>query len=778
MDRLAGFIIRLRIPVILAAIGVTIWLGSYIPGIQFDSSSDGSVPRGDPEQAFFEETIETFGNDQVSIVVVNAPGDEGIFNRGTLEKINRLTNAIGKVEGVEEVVSLTNGRYLTGAGDMLETPLIVPEIPVGDTQMRKLREFVLGKDLFAKTLISADGKTAAINIFVRDYPDAELIALDIDGRIKDIISSEQGPEQLHYAGLTNTRRVIVDTMHHDLKVFVPLTLVLITIVLLLTFRNFRGVALPLLTVAFSTVCTMGLIGFLDKPLSLVLTILPPLIIAVGSSYSIHIISHFDSSLRSGEAADGRDAARLALTDLLLPMAMTAFTTIIGFGSLIVNPIPNISKMGLFAVAGITFSFLITITALPAILSLLGARQVKTRGMGSGPNRMDRFLIRLAGFNVRRRIWVGVITLLVSAVSVWGLLKVRVDTNFLSYFDKKTDIRRTADIISEKLAGASTFFLVVDGKTESSMKQPDLLKAVDSIQSHMEGLPGVDKTVSIVGHLKQLHSSLNYDDPDSLKVPDNQGIIEEELLLFSISHDPGAIERYVNGDFSQITVFARTSLVGSSEINTTLDNITDYAAQVLPGDCTAKPTGTLVVLTHAAEAISRGQRNSLALALVAIFIVMSILFRSVRMGLLSMIPNAVPILIVFGLMGLSGITLNIGTSIIACTAIGISVDDTIHFMTEFGRRIREGSSRRKAVEETILAIGRPLIFTSVTLFFGFLILALSNFEMISSVGFLTGTTMLTALAADLMLLPAILISAKPPGAAGREQREKKHTKGEQ
>ena len=766
MDRFADIILKLRIPILLLALGVMLWLAFYIPRIRFDSSSDGSVPHGDPEQSFFEETIETFGNDQVSLVVVDVPGESGVFNHRTLEKIDHLTRAIEKVEGVEEVISLMNARYLTGAGEMIETPLVIPEIPDTPEGMADLRDFVLNNDLFLKTLVSSDGRAAAINIFVRDYPDSVLIALDIDGKIQRIIEDEQGPERLHYAGLTYTRRVINATMHHDLMIFVPLTLVLITLVLFLNFRSIRGVVLPLLTVAISTVCTVGLLGLLNKPMSLVMTILPPLIIAVGSSYSIHVVSHFNDNIRNN--LDGRDSALHMLRDLTLPMAMTAFTTIIGFGSLVVNPIPNIRKMGIFAMIGIAFTFLIALTVLPAILSFFRAPQVRT-GSKDPSDRMDRFLGWLAGFNERRRLWVAVMVILVAVFSVWGLLAVRVDTNFLSYFDEESDIRKTTDIISEKLAGASTFFLVVDGKKPDSMKGPEVLRSVDRIQKFMEGLPGVDKTVSIVGHLKRLHSALNYDDPDSLIVPGDAGVIEEELLLFTLSHDPGAMERYVNGDFSQITVFARTSLVGSSEILGTLKEVEEYAARELPPRFTAKPTGTLVVLTHATEAVSRGQRNSLAMAIAIIFLVMAILFRSLRAGFLSMLPNVLPILIVFGMMGWSGTTLNLGTSIIACTAIGISVDDTIHFMTTFRRRIRKGRNRRQAMEETIQSIGRPLIYTSVTLFFGFLILSLSNFEMISSVGFLTGATMLTALGGDLVLLPDILVSTRSIGRPSpREQ----------
>lgn len=768
MERLAGLIIRLRWIVLILAAGGTVWLGSHISRIQFDSSSDGSVPRGDPEQAFFNETIDTFGNDQVSVVVVDASASGGIFSARTLQKIERLTRAIDRIVGVEEVVSLTNGRYLTGAGEMLETPPIVSTIPESADSLADLREFVLGNELFLKTLVSEDGAAAAINVFVRDYPDSQLVAMDIDGQIKALIAEEQGPEDLHYAGLTYTRRVINDTMHRDLKLFVPLTIVLIMIVLFLTFRSLRGVFLPLLTVAMSTIGTMGLLGLLQKPMSLVMTILPPLLIAVGSSYSIHVVTHFNELRRRGKGS--REAARETMAELSTPVTMTALTTIIGFGSLLVNPIPNISKMGLFAMAGIAITFLVTLTVLPAVLSLLKTPPQKARP-SAALDLMDRFLGSVAGFNENRRVLVGVLGGLVLVVSVLGMFGLRVDTNFLSYFDKKSDIRLTADIISEKLAGASTFFLVIDGLNEDSVKQPALLQAVDRIQAHMETVPGVDKTVSLVGHLKRLHSAINYDHPESLLVPDDAGIIEEEILLFSISHDPGAMERYVNGDFSQLTIFARTNLIGSAEILAALDDVEAFARAELPDGYTAKSTGTLVVLTRATEAIARGQRDSLALALVIIFIVMTILFRSLRAGMLSMIPNAFPILIVFGLMGWTGTTLNIGTSIIACVAIGISVDDTIHFMTDYSRRMREGRDRRRAARESVHAIGRPMVYTSITLFFGFLILSLSKFQMISAVGMLTGITMLTALGADLVLLPAILISTRPLTGGGGKKRSR-------
>ncbi len=617
---------------------------------------------------------------------------------------------------------------------MLETPLVVPEIP-GDRQgMQDLRKFVLGDELFLKTLISADG--------------------------------EQGPEELHYAGLTYTHRVINATMHRDLRIFVPLTLVFISVVLLVTFRNLRGVALPLLAMVMSIVLTMGLIGFLEKPFSLVLTVLPPFLIAIGSTYAIHVMSHFDNHMRDHPPGGSREAARLTIEGLILPVAMSTFTTMIGFSSLIINPIPNIQKMGLFSTIGTVLAFIVTVTVLPSILSLVRKPRLKVRGEKSG-DATGRFLAWLVRSIERYTIWIGISLVLVMAISVLGFTRIKVDTNFLSYFDEDTEIRKTADIITEKLAGASTFYLVVDGREPDSMKRPELLRAVDRIQEYMESLHGVDKTVSIVGHLKRLHMALNYDDPDSMIVPGNEGVIEEELLLYCISHDPAAMERYVNGDFSKMAVLARTSLVGSSEILGTIRKLSDYAAGVLPPGYTAKPTGTIIVLTYAAESIAKGQRKSLISALLLIFIVMALLLRSFSAGFFSMLPNIFPILIVFGIMGFTGITLNIGTSIIACTAIGIAVDDTIHLMIEFRRDMEKTRDQKLALRGIFQSIGRPVIFTSVTLFFGFLILSVSDFEIISSVGFLTGITMLTALVGDLVMLPILLLATKVMGSKGQE-----------
>ncbi len=775
MDRLSHWIIKYRLAVIAASLAVTVWLAAYVPRVTFDTSQDGIIPHGDPSQKYYKETIDTFGNDVVSVAVVVAKGPEGVFDPATLTKIDRLTEDITAIPGVHEVVSLTNASYLKGSGDFLETLPVVPEIPADLPAARALREQVLGNKLFHKTLVSVDGKAAAINIFIDDLPDSALVALNVDGKVRGLLDRYRGPEELYYAGLSNTRRIINETMRRDLKVLVPISLLFIGVILLLTFRSPAGVLLPLLNVTLATLWTVGLIGLTGVPISLITIMLPPLIIAVGSAYAIHFVTEHKEELAKG--TPHREAALHVLRLLFAPVFLSIFTTLIGFGSQLGNSIPNIRTMGVFATAGISFAGLLALTVVPAILSFgRSTGRPAPRPAGATASRaprvkrdMTHHLGNLGGFAVTQRWPVIAATFLATAASVWGASRMKIDTDFLSYFRRDSEIRRTTDLIAKNLAGAATFYIVIDGHQAESMKRPDVLHAIDDLQRFMEKQPGIDKTASIVDHMKLLHMALNNDDPVYERIPETQGIIEEELLLFMISRDPGALARYVNGDFSQISIFVRSRLVGTHEIRDATKRIEEYAKTHLPAGIEAHPTGTIIVLSNALEAIAIGQATSLGSALVIIFLTIAIYLRSIKAGILAMIPNLVPIAMVFGIMGFAGITLNIGTSIIASMALGIAVDDTIHLLIRYKRALLAGSSPGDAILAVLVEGGKPIVYTGITLCLGFLILALSDFAIIRAVGILTGITMITGILVELFLTPSLLslvplIGRKPAAPA--------------
>ena len=754
-NRFLDILVRWRWFVIILTFAITGYLLFYLGKIRFDSSSDGSVPKGDPSQEYFEIIKDDFGNDQVAMLVILSDEELGIFEPATLEKIKRLTDSIAEFDGVDNVVSLTNSTFLSGVGgEELTNDLIIPEIPRTRDTARIVRDDVLSNTLFHKTLVSEDGRAAAINIFLANEPDSVLLANGIDDRINEIVEKESGPEKLYYAGLIHTRMEINKTMHKDLGKFIPMSFILILIILFVSFRNLKGVFVPALTILISLIWTFGLVGWLDVPINMTMTIIPPLLIAIACSLTIHIISTYME--QGSKLQDRCSVIKKTFSSLATPLITAGVTTAIGFGSLMISPIPNIKKVGLFSVIGILFAVFISFTFIPALLATIRLKQRKstTRKKHDIMSSVIEGVIRI---NLKARFVILIVAALVLAVSVIGMLRIRVDTDFLSYFKKNSEIRKGAEIIGKNLAGVSTFYVIASSDSIDAMRRTDVLCGVDSLQKFMESMPNIDKATSFVNIVKLFHKAMNSDNPDSFIVTKSQDVLDEEILLTIDQEEPAVRAHYVVEDYTSMAMFARSQLVSTSDLATTVKKIEKFAEEIMPADVSIAATGTVVVFAKSISAIIQGQRDSLILAFALIFIIMSFLFRSFRVGLISMISNIVPIFIIFGIMGWFGISLNLGTSIVASISLGIAVDDTIHYMMNYKRELIKGYDRRTAMVNAARHIGKPVIFTSLALALGFLVICLSDFGMLSSVGILSGVTMITCLISDLFLTSALLLT---------------------
>jgi hypothetical protein len=543
-------------------------------------------------------------------------------------------------------------------------------------------------------------------------------------------------------------------MQRDLRVFVPASFLLILLILFLSFRSPRGMLLPALTILISLIWTFGLIGRAGVPINMTMTIIPPLLIAIASSLTIHIVATYvDTAAGIG---DKLEVVRRTFRNLASPLITAGVTTAIGFGSLMISPIPNIQKVGLFSVVGILSAIVIAFTFVPAVLSVIPIPSRRAARKESG-GFMASLVDGIVRFNLRYRVPVLIVAAAVLAVSLVGLTRVRVDTDFLSYFKKDSEIRRAADVIGENLAGVSTFYVVVEGGEAWVMRRGDVLRGVDSLQEYMESRPSIDKATSMVNIVKLFHQAMNRDDSAYYKVPDSQDVLEEAIFLTVDQEAPRVRAHYVVQDYSSMSVFARSQLVSTSDLAETIADVEEFASDVLPEGVTATATGTVVVMAKSIDSIIQGQRDSLLLAFGLIFLIMSYLFRSARVGLLSMISNTVPIFVIFGIMGWFDMPLNIGTSVVASISLGIAVDDTIHYMMHFRRELGSGLERKEAVVQSLRQIGKPVINTSLALAVGFAVICFSDFGMLISVGLLTAITMIVCLLSDLFLTSALLLT---------------------
>jgi predicted RND superfamily exporter protein len=762
MQTFARWLTRHPLVPLAVNVVVTAVLGFYAAKIRIESTIESVLPAGDPEVSFYDEVRKTFGSDDVGVIGVQA---RDLFAAQTLGKIARVTDAVANVEGVERVLSITNA--VDPAADVFEPPRLLPHIPPSPAEIETLKKKLKSTPLYGKNMVADDFSGAAINVFFKNLTDAQYHDLHIDEKIRQILADEHG--SFFYTGAAHVKQAAVEMMRHDLLRFTPIALGLVVLVLWLSFWTIRGVLLPMVSVLFALVWTLGVMVLMGKAITLGTFILPPLLVVVGSSYGIHVMARYYEQVHAGAPPDALVVR--AFERVWLPLVVSAFTMVIGFGSLMVNRITAIWDLGLFAVIGVVWLTVTSLTMIPAALQLMRVAPRTARSGETAP-RLSRLLGSLGehAYASRRAIlWGGVV---VAALALTGLHRIRVDSDFLYYFDPGSQVRRDNEVINQEIVGSNPFYLVIEGSGPGVMKRWEVLKLIKELQAFLVTQPGITSSISVVDYLELLEAGLSKSGGADIVVDEHGHIVPPEAkktfwedpaalapVLSMVSTSPTTFKSIVTPDFSRANVLVRTNLSGSKRIEATLANIRAYIAKHFPADLKVHPTGNLVLLTGTTSDIVTGQIKSLSLALAVIFVVMALMFLSVKVGFLVILPNVLPIVIFFGVMGWLGILLNVGTSLIAAIALGIAVDSTIHYMARLNLELQGEVEQKAALVRTLQAVGAPIIYTTVALFFGFLTFAFSSFVPIQNFGILTGVTMMTALAANLVLLPAVLATTK-------------------
>ena len=766
MERLYQLVVNRPKTLLLLLFILTCVFGVYAKDIRLDSSVESLLSQDNPDSQYYAEVRQLFGSDEVGVVGLLA---DDIYTADVLHKITRLTEALENIEGVQEVLSLTNA--LDPIADVVEPPPLVTQIPTDQAGLEALRETLADRPIYLKNLVAIDGKAAAINIFFADMDDEEFMQRGIDAQIQAILDTERetGPEELFYTGLPRFKVYSARAMQRDLIRFVPLTLLAIVVVLFVSFRSIRGVLLPALTILVSLIWTLGIMVLSGSSLSLGSIALPPLILVLGTAYSLHMVAEYYELARPDGAV--RDVVLEALKKTSPPICITALTTVLGFLSLGVNPLSSIRVMGIFSSVGILIAFLLSILLVPAVLMQLrlpaNPAVAFAPGVTAGLRRIGRFAIqnRLSGIGA---------SLLCAGVAIWNLSSIQVDSNFQSFFRPNDPVRQATDAINTHLVGSMAFYVVVDGEEKDVMKQWDTLRRIKDLQSYIDGLSGVDKTVSFVDYCELLDRGAQSGGGEIMVGPGGELITapppdkpttfwqepsQLRAVMQLVAGSPTSFRSVASPDFARSNILVRTTLSGSQEISALAERISTYAQEHFPPDLKVRPTGNLILLTKTTGDIITGQIRSLSLAASVIFVIMSAMFLSARIGLIAMIPNIFPIIIFFGLMGLSGAVLNLGTSIIAAIALGIAVDNTVHLMTRLSAEVHAAPDQETALLHTLGTVGKPSLYASVILLLGFLVLYFSTFVPIQEFGILSAATIIVAFGADVILLPALLATTK-------------------
>lgn len=778
-----------RFKTLFLMLGIIGSLATQLPSITFDTSTESFFHPEDPALIDYNTFKDQFGQDELVVIAIDPPN---VFDNQFLTKLKAFHETLeSEVPYLEEVSSLVNVRSTRGEADELIVDDLISKIPETREEMAVLKQRTLSSNFYPNLYISEDGRFTTLILKTLAYSpeennedmlggfdsddlkaplesvdrtpltDAEYTAMVI--AVKDVMARFEAPDfPLHLAGSPVVNNEQKRGMQRDMARFIALAMVAIGFFLYLLFHRVSGVVLPLAVVGLSLIATIGVIAALGVTLKMPLMILPSFLLAVSVGAVVHLLAIFFRSYNNG--AGKEDAIAHAMSHSGWPILMTGLTTAGGLMSFSTANMIAIADLGVFSGIGVLISLVFTLILVPALLAVIPLRK---RGSGAGMTAtsrfdavMDRILVGFGEFAIRHRWSVVVVSAVITVVSVAGISSLRFSHNSLVWFPSTADVRLSTELIDREMSGSVTVELVIDTGRENGLYEPSILNRMEELANYAKayrdknGNQFVGKTNSLVEIIKEIHQALNENRPEFYAIPQDKDLIAQELLLFENSGSDD-LEPIVDSLFSKARITVKVPWDDAAAYVSFVSAMQVEAEKIFGNDAKVTATGLLKLLTESIHLLMQSMVESYGIAIAVITVLMILLIGRLGMGLLSMIPNIAPISITLGLMGWLDIPLDMFTMLIGSIALGLAVDDTIHFFHNFLRYRRETGDTKAAVRETMLSSGRAIVFTTLVLVTGFWLFMFASMNNLFYFGLLTGFTLVVTLLANILLAPAML-----------------------
>jgi predicted RND superfamily exporter protein/CRP-like cAMP-binding protein len=710
--------------------------------ISIDSSADRLLPEDNAERRFYDRVRSFFGGDETLVIALRS---DDVFSAESLRRVEQIVDAVEDLPGVHHVLAVSNAVDVRGVDDDLSIEPFAETIPTDAAGLAALRERVLANPIYAGNLVSRDARTTAVVVYFHDMSHQEFLASGLDARIRAIAVAKRGEAELWITGGPHIRAETARVLLQEAVSIPLLILSALAVLLLLAFRTVRGVVLPLLTIVIAVLWTLGIVALFDYELNAVTVLVPPLLTTLGLSYAVHVVTESEEERRES-GLSGPAVIIPALRRVTLPVALTGLTTAVGFASLALSPLAAVREFGLISVLGVAATVAASLTFTPAALALVRSAPAAPQDPRDA---FARFVERVARFDLNHR---GAIFAAAGAallLSLLGVQKLRVGTEQVSKFREDAPVRADFEAINTHLEGANLLFVVLETDLPRGFADPVNLEEIRALQDWLEAQPEVGGTTSLADYVALINRAFHGNDPEQLAIPERKSTVSQ-LLLFGSSEE---LDAFVDGRFQLTSIRVRARVIDSDDVEALTRRI-EARLEDLPGQIDAKVTGTAVVFNRALDEIIRGQALSVVVAMGLIYVVLSIMFVSLRIGLIALIPNVLPVAAYFGALGLFGVSLNPGTSLVAPMVMGIAVDDTIHYFARFLRDARAKGDERRATASALKAVGRPVTYTSIALCAGFLMLNVSELRTQGELGTMAAFALAFAWVTDFVLTPAL------------------------
>ena len=758
----------------------------YFAGqVRQDNSFEAYFDRNDPAYSTFLQFRDDFGSDEISYILYEAPDYEhGIWNMEVMEKIRDLTQALeDEAPFVDKATSLANAEFIEGDEDELLVYDALEEFPETQEALLEFSGRVMSKPFFVDALVSRDKRFGAIIVDMEKSSvdplediilDPEKKASDLDNlypqatnnKIEEILARpEYAKITFYHTGDVPLNAFYNMTTTRESTSLGLLAFGVIALVLGLFFRRVMGIVGPLAVVVLSIVLVQGFMGLMGWSQDLMFIMLPAILVAVGVADAVHVFAEFRSYF--AQYNDRRKAIMRTMYLVGVPCLFTSLTTVVGFSSMSISPIKAIRHFAIYSAIGVGGAFLLSITLLVVFLSF-GKRQPAReltpaqRTSAKGGRLFKAGLDAISQFDIRYKKYILMVSSVIMVASAIGITRLSVDSSFLNEFSKKVKIRQVTEFADNVMGGSASFSYIFESEEYNGILEPGVLAEIEAFQKQAEAHPVVVKTNSIADILKDLNRAFHENQEAYYALPDSRELGAQYMLLYESSGGDESHD-YISPDYQRANVELRCKMVETSKYQDLVRDLNTYS-QSRSHSPVPPPiyTGMGSLWVKLLDYIVKSQIQGFALAFTMIAVMMCVVFGSVRTGLLAMVPNLTPVMVTLGYMGWAGIHLDYVKLLIACVAIGIAVDDTVHLVTRYRHEFFTHGNYEKALLPSMGEVGRALFITTVVLVCGFLIMIFSEMASLASFGILVATTVGVALLADFFLLPALVLLVKPFG----------------
>ena len=755
LSRLTELVTRFPKTTIAVVLITTLLFAIQFPKIKIDTDPENMLEQRQPDRVFYNNVKKEFGiND---LLVVGIVDEQGIFNPDTLRRIAKVTDDILKINGViiEDVVSLRTSDNVTSEDNTLVVKRFMEKIPQVPQEIRELKKELFGNPFFVDKIISSDGKATSIYIPIEQKDQSYRISKEIEEILKKELTSEQ---KYYLAGLPVAEDTFGHEMFVQMGITAPLAGFFIMILLFLIFRRGVFIVPPMMDAMLAVCWAMGLLIGLGFTVHIMSSMIPIFLMPIALLDDIHILSDFSD--RYPSIKDRRKTIIATMKDLYRPMFFTSITSAVGFGSLALADIPPVRVFGLFVAFGIMAAWLFSHTIVPAIIMLMNEEKLTAFLEKRHEKRsfLDRTLKGLGTFSFMRSKVILLGTAILLAIGMIGITQIRINDNPVKWFKPKHKIRIADNVMNKFFGGTYMAYLVAEGDEEDAIKKPEVMSYIDKLQNHLETLNVVGKTSSISDIVKRINYVLHNENKLFDSVPKKKDEIGQYLFLFSMTGDPNDLDNFIDYGSQKANIWVQMKGGENIQMSGVEESTKDFIKKnPPPNGITIRWSGLTYINKVWQNLMVFGMLKAILGSFLVVFLLMVLEFRSIKLGIISMLPLSFTIISSYGLVGFLGKDYDMPIAVCSSLSLGMAIDFAIHFLQRYKEAYKKyndvGLTNAYMFGEPARAIAR----NAIVITFGFLPLLGATLTPYITVGAFFAILMLFSFLTTLILLPAIMKS---------------------